>query len=130
MVFGPFSLADATAAELTFDLWLNTEFDIDEVCRLASTNGASFSGACTTGDSAGWITRTLNLSSYLGQSNVWIALNFYSYASDVLAEGGYVDNIVLRKCTGTGCPTAAISAFDVNSVVESLQEKTRIRRRP
>ena len=130
MVFGPFSLADATAAELNFDLWLNTEFDIDEVCRLASTNGASFSGACTTGDSAGWITRTLNLSSYLGQSNVWIALNFYSDASDVLAEGGYVDNIVLRKCTGTGCPTAAISAFDVNSVVESLQEKTRIRRRP
>lgn len=130
MVFGPFSLADAAAAELNFDLWLNTEFGIDEVCRLASTDGTNFDGTCTYGDSVGWITRTLNLSSYLGQSNVWIALNFYSDASDVLAEGGYVDNIVLRKCTSTGCPTAAVSAFEVNSVVESLQEKTRIRRRP
>jgi hypothetical protein len=47
-----------------------------------------------------------------------------------MAEGGYVDNIVLRKCTGAGCPTTAARAFEVNSVVESLHEKTRIRRRP
>ncbi len=115
MVFGPFSLADAAAAELNFDLWLNTEYGYDVVCRLASTDGINFDGPCTYGSSAGWITRTLNLSSYLGQPEVWIALNFYSDATNVLAEGGYVDNIVLRKCTGAGCSTAAAPAFAASS---------------
>jgi hypothetical protein len=130
MVYGPFSLVGATAAELNFDLWLNTEFGFDEVCRLASTDGTNFDGPCTYGSSAGWITRTLNLSSYLGQSNVWIALEFYSDASNVMTEGGYVDNIVLRKCTAGSCSTTAARAFEVNGVVESPVEKTLIRRRP
>jgi hypothetical protein len=130
MVYGPFSLVGATAAELNFDLWLNTEFGFDEVCRLASTDGTNFDGPCTYGSSAGWITRTLNLSSYLGQSNVWIALEFYSDVSNVMTEGGYVDNIVLRKCTVASCSTTAARAFEVKGVVESPVEKTLVRRKP
>jgi bacillopeptidase F (M6 metalloprotease family) len=130
MVFGPFSLADAAAAELNFDLWLNTEQNFDVVCRLASTNGTNFSGSCTSGNTAGWIPRTLNLSSYLGQANVWIALEFYSDDSNVLAEGGYVDNVVLRKCTGAGCTTTAARAAEVGTVVESPRTKTLIQRKP
>jgi hypothetical protein len=72
----------------------------------------------------------LNLSSYLGQSNVWIALNFYSDVSTNMTEGGYVDNIVLRKCTSASCSTAAAPAFEANGIVESTLAKTLIRRRP
>jgi len=105
MIYGPFSLAGATAADLSFKLWLNSESSADVLCRSASTNGTSFYGSCTSGDSEGWIDRTLDLAdvptlgNLLGQTNVWVALIFNSDASSNYAEGGYVDNIVLRKDT-------------------------------
>ena len=34
MIYGPFSLADASSAELTFKLRLNSENDYDGLCRL------------------------------------------------------------------------------------------------
>lgn len=84
MVYGPFSLADATAADLTFKLWLYTEQSYDHVCRYASTNGVNFHGTCTSGNSSGWIDRTLDLTNVptlgdlAGQPNVWVALVFDS----------------------------------------------------
>jgi len=118
MLYGPFSLANTTAAELRFKLWLDTELNYDWVCRLASIEGdTGFDGSCTSGDSEGWIDMTLNLAnlptlgSLLGQPNVWIAIVFVSDASTTYPEGGYVDNIVLRKCpTGATCPAASSPA--------------------
>ncbi|MBE9509023.1 MAG: hypothetical protein IMY86_13365 [Chloroflexi bacterium] len=103
MVYGPFSLADATDGDLSFKLWLNTELGYDSVCRWASINGSDFYGTCTSGDSSGWIDRVLDLKdvyilgNLMGQPNVWVALYSYSDSSVTRSEGGYVDNVVLRK---------------------------------
>jgi TolB protein len=114
MVYGPFSLEDVTAAELTFKLWLNSELNYDRVCRLASTNGTSFEGYCVSGNTDGWVDQVLDLADVgtsgdlLGQPKVWVALVFSSDAGTNYAEGGYVDNIVLRKCpTGGTCPAGS-----------------------
>jgi hypothetical protein len=38
-----------------------------------------------------------------GQANVWIGLKFESDEVNTAAEGGYVDNIRLRKATSGTC---------------------------
>ena len=104
MIHGPFSLADATAGELSFKLWLKTELDYDGACRFASTDGSYFSGWCTSGDSGGaWMDQVLDLGSQAGQPNVWVALVFSSDDSVNYVEGAHVDDIVLRKCTSGSC---------------------------
>ncbi len=59
----------------------------------------------------------------LGQTQVWIAFEFYSDDINAVAEGAYVDNVVLRKCEATSCATAAF----VNSI-DSLPLKVRTER--
>jgi len=108
MIYGPFSLADATAADLQFKLWLNTQLTYDAVCRMASTNGTNFSGWCVSGNTGGWDDYVLDLASYTGESQVWVALIFDSDSSVNKPEGGYVDNIVLRKYVGTAMPAPAV----------------------
>jgi hypothetical protein len=114
MVYGPFSLADATAADLKFKLWLNSESGYDGVMATASINGANFYGVPISGTtSGGWVDGLLNLGNVptlgnlMGQSNVWVALIFVSDSSINYSEGAYVDNIVLRKCTSGSCPAAS-----------------------
>ncbi|MGE5123550.1 MAG: hypothetical protein ACM3H7_03475 [Acidobacteriaceae bacterium] len=109
MEYGPFSLANATAADLNFVLWQNTEFGYDEICYGASIDGVNFSGVCN--DNTGtWIDSTLDLSNVYnlgdlrGQPQVWVAIIFTSDGSLNHAEGGYVDNIVLRRCLDATCP--------------------------
>jgi hypothetical protein len=110
MVYGPFSLAGATAGELRYKLWLNSEKTYDQLCAFASLNGSDFYGTCISGNTNGWTDRVLDLANVytlgnlMGQPNVWVALVFRSNGSVNYAEGGYVDNIVLRKCTAASCP--------------------------
>lgn len=109
MTYGPFDLTDATAADLSFKLWMNAESTFDIVCRAASINGVDYYGTCTSGNTSGWVDRVLDLSAvYMlgdlrGQPDVWIMLEFYSDSLNVLTEGAYVDNITLRKCTLPMC---------------------------
>jgi hypothetical protein len=112
MIYGPFSLADATDAELRFKAWVNTEEPAtmyDYLCRFASTDGNVFHGDCIYGNSSGWIDQVLDLSNVpdlgdlAGQSNVWVALWFRSDKAGSYSEGVYVDDIILRKCTGGDC---------------------------
>jgi len=124
MVYGPFSLVGATKGDLNFKLWLNSELNQDGVCRLVSIDGTNFSGNCTSGNTNGWIDRTLdltNVSSFgnlMGQPNVWVALLFSSNSSTTYAEGGYVDNVVLRKCpTGATCPAGSNQALTTDSQI-------------
>ena len=135
MVYGPFSLVGATAAELNFRLWLNSGLNFDFVCRMASVNGTNFYGACTSGSTGAWIDRTLDLSSVptlgnlLGQLDVWIALIFASDGSVTRSEGGYVDNIVLRKCTSGTCTGLNVPtpALEPGQIVEFQAARTRPR---
>ena len=118
MVYGPFSLMDAARAELQSKLWLYTEPDNDYMLRGASVDGVHFYGYATSGNTQGWADRSLDLSNVptlgnlLGRSQVWVALVFASNGSTTYAEGGYVDDVVLRKCyrecpSGSGASTAA-----------------------
>jgi serine protease len=131
MVYGPFSLVGATAADLRYKLWANTEYGYDFVCRLASTNGTNFYGSCGSGTTGNWIDEVLDLSnvtglgSVLGQANVWIAVEFDSDISNYLPVGAYVDNLVLRKCVGGPCPAANDAPPSVSGTfVEHAAERT------
>jgi hypothetical protein len=124
LLYGPFSLADATAADVQLDLWLNTEYRYDVVAVAASV-GQTFYGLQWSGNSGGWIRRRVDLGalpqlgSVLGRPQVWVAVVFASDYEGNLPEGAYVDNIVVRKCVGGGCPLAASSAPAVAGLSES-----------
>lgn len=117
MVYGPFSLVGATAAELRFKAWLNTEPGYDALCYFASINNDHFYGECWWGYSDGWVEFAFDLSdvyqlgNLLGQPQVWVALGFYSDDAVPYAEGAYVDNVVLRRCPqGATCPADSMAA--------------------
>lgn len=120
MVYGPFSLSDATAAELRYKAWLNTENTYDKVCPLASTDGDNFSGSCIWGDSSGWIDQVMDLTDVYGlgdltgQPNVWVALWFQSDSTNNNPEGVFVDDILLQKCTSGGCSGSSPDLPDSN----------------
>lgn len=132
MDYGPFSLVGATAADLKFKLWLYTESTYDYVAAYASIDGSNFYGTRWWGNSNGWVDGTLDLTNVytignlMGQPNVWIRLRFYSDYSNTYAEGGYVDDVVLRKCPSGGtCLTASPSALPKGSrIFESPAEMT------
>jgi hypothetical protein len=105
MTYGPFSLADATAAEFALKLWEETEPDYDRVYMGASIDGQTYYCRYISGSTGGWIDRTLDLASVptlgnlTGRSQVWIGVIFKTDLSINFPEGAYVDNIVVRKYT-------------------------------
>ena len=112
MTYGPFSLAGATAAEMQFQQWVVTEEGYDVLCALASIDDFTYYGNCTAGIIATWVEGLLDFSnldgaglSYLGQPNVWAGFMFFSDELITYNEGGYVDDVVLRKCQVASCPS-------------------------
>jgi hypothetical protein len=132
MVYGPFSLEGAAAADMQFKVWMSSEYGFDQLCRLASVDGVSFSGDCTSGVSEPpeWITETLVLSdvlglgSLLGQPQVWVALNFLSDSSVNMPVGAYVDDIVVRKCMAAPCPANTVAHTEQVGVLERSGRRT------
>lgn len=111
MIYGPFSLADATAAEMNCMLWLNTEREYDYVAAYVSVDGENFYwGVGYSGPAGAWGPLQMDfgdiygLGSTLGQPHVWVGLWFVSGTINTLPEGVYVDNILIRKCTSPSCP--------------------------
>jgi hypothetical protein len=107
LVYGPFSLAGVSDAELLYDAWVNTEEDFDVLFAGASLDGNDFFGVSVSGNSSGWtsenfdLTNVPTLGNLAGQSQVWIAFVFDTDLSVTYAEGAYVDNVVLRKMMGS-----------------------------
>jgi hypothetical protein len=113
MVYGPFSLAGATAAELTFDWWSETEIDHDFFAWGASVDDNHYHGGKVSGDHSEWtrgerldLSAVPKLGNLLGRSEVWIGFSFTANAT-IAHEGSYVDNIVLRKRLGGEATAAA-----------------------
>ena len=112
MSFGPFSLADATAAAMRGKLWINSEEGWDKLCAYASIDDNNYYGLCASGSSSGWADWLLDLSDVYtigdltGEPQVWVALRFVSDWSTNMAEGAYVDDISLLKCLDASCMTA------------------------
>lgn len=118
-VFGPFSLADASDADVHFSVWQQMERGFDFLFWGASTDNKGFSGFQTTGDSttteppttSGWRDITFDLKNVpklgnlLGQPNVWLAWVFTSDSSGV-DDGPFVDDVLIHKILGTPPATA------------------------
>lgn len=109
MDYGPFDLTDATAAEMQFKFWANTEKDFDYICWGASTDSISYDGDCGSGITFGWFDEIFDLSGYAGEAQVWITFEFDSDPVTTKSEGAYVDDIEIRKCIHASCasPTSA-----------------------
>lgn len=118
MIYGPFSLADAAAAEVHFSLWYQLQ-GTDSIFWGASVDDLTYYGIEVTGAStsteppttSGWQDRTLNMAnvpqfgSMLGRSQVWIAFVFQSDASG-FDDGPFVDDVEIHKLVGAAPPTA------------------------
>ena len=105
MVYGPFSLADATDAELNFWFWNKSQGPDDYLFWGASTTGGQFYGSGHNGDSAGWqsvsfdLTDVYTLGNLCGQSQVWIGF-FFGSDESTTDKGAFIDDVVLRKYVG------------------------------
>ncbi len=120
LYYGPFSLADASAASAEFDIWLDTEtYDSttqkgDRLWWLVSTDGINFSGYYISGNTGGWTHEVFDFSDVTsvtaaGAQQVWFAFVFTSDAT-VNGGGAFVDNVVIRKVAG-GSAGSAYSAW-------------------
>jgi len=91
----------------TFDLWYKTESCCDHFYFKVSDDGGSAGSWVTkvtrSGDSGGWVPIEVDLSSYGGQSDIWVAFVFESDYSigPGRYEGVWVDNIKISACTGS-----------------------------
>ena len=102
LIYGPFSLEDATAAEWSFWYNLDTESEADWLSYWVSVDENNFYGNSLTGPTNNaWESVTMDLAnvpglgSVLGQSQVWVAFAVDSDAS-VSGKGAYVDDVTLR----------------------------------
>jgi hypothetical protein len=117
MIFGPFSLADAARATLTFQYWAQNELNYDWFGFFASPNGANFYGNWVTGSSNGWRPGVIDFAnvpgygSMLGDGSVWIGFYFHSDSNTQL-RGTFVDDIFVQKFN---CPSQ-FTAFWYNSL--------------
>ncbi len=106
MVYGPFDLSNATAAELYFYFWLDSEKEHDWFYWMASLDGAEFYGPKVSGQVlGGWTDFDLaavptpngDLIDCTGQPQVWIAFAFTSDDHvDADHSGAWLDDIALR----------------------------------
>ena len=99
MIYGPFSLTDATVAYLDFWYWLDSEANYDFFFFGASTDGINFSGFSYSGPQRFWYEDGLDLTPYCGFSSVWIGFQFRSDET-YQYEGAYLDDILLVKYSG------------------------------
>jgi len=107
MIYGPVDLSNATEARLEFDFWVNSECEgtncatkSDRLWILASSDGSTFTGGWRAGawiqnpsaDANGWVSGSyLNLSSWLGQPQVWVAFLFLrNYLRSLVLQYNYV----------------------------------------
>jgi immune inhibitor A len=113
MIYGPFSLADASAAKAEWDTWFDTEGynqstqEGDQYEWLISTDGQHFHGYYTSGFSSGWNHQTFDFKDVtsitaVGSASVYFA---FLFKSDPYVEGGgaYVDNFVIKKTVTGSC---------------------------
>lgn len=128
-VYGPFSTLGATAAQLDYYFYANTELNYDFLRVLvtdyndgyydpADWNGNEYTGSYT------WQSGTLDLdlplcqggtASCLGRPNMYVAFNFYSDPLMVhVLYGALIDNVQLSVCpflTCSGSPTPALTTL-------------------
>ena len=119
--YGPFNLSNATAAQLSFRYYLNSEQNYDFLFWGSSVDNNSYTGQQTSGNSSGWVNVTFDLSSRLGQPQVWIGFNFSSDSSIAYPYGALVDNVLVRKCVGGTCTSSLNQPAEDSPAWESAE---------
>ena len=99
MVYGDFDLTGYSAAKLDFWYWNQSEQNWDWFYWMASSDGINFDGYRVSGDSAGWVFQSLDLTAYLGDPSVYVAFVFTS-DFDIVDDGPFVDDISLSALSG------------------------------
>jgi hypothetical protein len=133
IAYGPFSLADAIAANLRFRLWLNLAADPDDNFNICvSSNGMTYDCWTLTYEPDPWGQVIFPLDNpavvdMRGQDNVWIALNFYSDPNVNAPEGAYVDDVLIRRCEAGTCPTSASAGAQPSAAQWRKVQPVRIR---
>ena len=119
MIYGPFSLADASDAKVTFNLYYDLG-DNDQIAWLASTNGSQFYGTGIKGGYGTCATHTFDLKSVptlgnlCGNSNVWIMfLGTISPIGDEYVDGAFLDDIEISKLPGVVNPDLIVEQISV-----------------
>lgn len=107
MTYGPFSLSDASQAQLKFKYWFNTDIGDPRdlwFCADFSTDGTMWlEESCIYGNSGGWVDATFDLAKYgvVGADQVWIRILVYCpsiYTPLTLTDGGvFIDDVVVHK---------------------------------
>jgi len=101
-IYGPFDLSDAENAYWSFYHWTDVEYQHDYFKYMVSLDGTHFYGYQYTGNSGGWISRTIDLTNVptlgnvCGKSQVWVAFLFKSDSSGT-KQGTFIDNVRIRK---------------------------------
>jgi hypothetical protein len=110
MVYGPFSIATAQTAQVSFWYKNSSELGYDFLQWMASTNGTDFYGHQISGQQTTWrqvifdLTAVPGLGNLCGRDQVWFALNFTSDSTISGFSGAFVDDIVIQKDTLTAAP--------------------------
>jgi hypothetical protein len=99
LVYGPIDMSGIANSAFTFDYWLQTNGG-DNFGVAVSTSGtdiATFTGYQVFTTTSGWTSAGYDLSSYHGQSTVYIGFNFTSDALGAVTNlpGALVDNVQL-----------------------------------
>ena len=110
MTAGPFDFSAATAVTLEFDYWGHTASEMvytgpdpgdfmyfyDQVYVMFSTDNSTFhSSGDPLRSTSGWVHRSVDLSTYLGDSSVWVMFSWSDYPGSYVDEGIYIDNVQL-----------------------------------
>ena len=123
MIFGPFSLSDATEGSLSFWLWNDSEVNFDWVGWGVSLDGSSFGVTMLSGATSGWERQTVDftdvsaLGDVTGQSSVWVAFFFQSDSSNT-KPGAYIDDVLIQKSTDGTPDLVVLSPSNIPSTVE------------
>ena len=126
MVYGPFSLTDASDAELNFVFTNNSEASYDYFKVLASVDDGTFYGYQWSGEGQGpWsysfdMTDVPTLGNICGEGEVWIAFVFQSDGSVCKTNGAQVDTIELLVNQSTTCSSDGYEPDDSYSQYTSI----------
>ncbi len=111
MAYGPFSLSDATAAQMTFNSWADVGYS-DWFNLYVSTNPDDVNQYGTifefNGQTGGWVQPSVDfanvptLGNLTGKPQVWVIFQFISdlHVMGDLWEGAWIDNVLITKSTG------------------------------
>ena len=119
MIYGPFDLSNAKSAQVAFMLWRHIEVNWDHIFFGISSDRVNFSGWSWSGD-VGWENKTFSLSSYLGDSDVWICWHFVSDGS-VQYEGPWIDDIALNFVPGDVTIQGSFTYADRSSTMQGAK---------